>query len=245
VKKNGLVIASYKEIDALPILLKELTLFLDDSDVVIIADDSPPEMRKMLELSCEMILGNSSTDYLFSYGESKGGRGLAIRRGMLLALSKYPEIEYLFEMDADSSHQPEDIKLIRGLKTDADLVVGSRYIAGSKIIGWPLTRKVFSKFLNLLIPKLFGLKLKDVTNGLRRYKTSTARLFLERSPQNSGFIYLTEQAVVLNSNGCSFKEVSTTFINRTAGKSTVTYKEVISSLRGIITLISYQNAIKK
>jgi dolichol-phosphate mannosyltransferase len=235
--KNALIIASYKEVDALPILLKELVEFLDESDVVVIADDSPTEFRTRLQNDCESVFQNSKSSFLLSFGETKSGRGNAVRRGMGMALDKYPEIKFVIEMDADSSHQPADIQNVRNSISEADLIIGSRYLKASKIIGWPLSRRIFSRTLNLLIPRLLGIDVKDITNGLRRYKTRSAELFLAAEPKNSGFTYLSEQALILHRAGCLIEEVPTTFVNRTIGKSTVTYKEIISSLRGIFQLV--------
>ena len=242
-KKNAFIIASYKEYETLPLLLLELVAFLNEDDVVVIADDSPVEDRYLFETRCRKILEDKSIDYLLSFSDEKGGRGMAVRRGMELSLKKFPELMYLFEMDADSSHQPQDIKALKYSQSNADLIIGSRYMSDSKIIGWPLTRRIFSKMLNLLIPRIFDLKINDVTNGLRKYKTGAAKYFLHQTPVNSGFIYLTEQVLILKSNDCTFDEIPTTFVNRTVGKSTVTYKEVFLSLFGIFNL--FKSGISK
>ena len=192
--KTALVIASYKEIETLPILLEELVKFLNQTDLIVIADDSPSELRPLLEIQCSRILENSGIKSIFSYGQTKSGRGNAIRRGMAEALKLYPDIKYILEMDADSSHQPKDIEYLRDMNSDSDLIIGSRYIYGSEIIGWPISRRFFSKCLNLIIPRILNLKVKDVTNGLRRYTAESAQLILSVEPRNSGFTYLSEQA---------------------------------------------------
>ena len=225
------------ELEALPLLLKNLSDFLDESDIVVIADDSPLEYRGEIEKSCISIFENSKTKFLLSYGYKKSGRGNAIRRGMRSALEEYPEIEYVIEMDADSSHQPSDIVNLRNLSSEADLIIGSRYLPNSRIVGWPISRRIFSRILNLVIPRILNIDINDITNGLRRYKAESAKLFLDIEPKNLGFTYLSEQALILDRAGKQIEEFPTTFVNRTVGKSTVTYKEVVSSLRGIITLI--------
>lgn len=243
--KTGHIVASYLEIDALPDFLSALAPLLDETDVVVIADDSPQDLQQKIKSLCEVAVEPYKSELMFSFSNSKGGRGKAIRRGMNTVLMKYPEIEFLIEMDADSSHQPRDVKALRDCQSDADLVIGSRYLKNSQIIGWPTTRKIFSRILNLLIPRLFGLKIKDVTNGLRRYKVESAKIFLALEPQNSGFTYLSEQAIILQRSGKKFEEIPIIFINRTLGKSTVTYKEIINSLRGIFSLLSYDHRIAK
>jgi len=235
--RTAFIIASFKELDTLPLLLIDLTKYLDKSDFIVIADDSPDEFRPRIEEFCNSIFQGLETKYLISYGDTKSGRGNAVRRGIREALGTYPEIEFVIEMDADSSHQPKDIIALRNLESEADLIIGSRYLPASQIIGWPLSRRIFSKLLNLIIPKILGIKITDITNGLRRYKAESAKLFLMVEPKNLGFTYLSEQALILHRQGKSIEEIQTTFVNRTVGKSTVTYKEIVSSLRGMFELL--------
>ena len=235
--RTALIVASFKELETLPLLLKDLTKYLDKSDLVVIADDSPSEFRPRIEEFCKLIFQDLETKYLISYGDTKSGRGNAIRRGIREALSAYPEIEFVIEMDADSSLQPKDIIALRNIESEADFIIGSRYLSTSQIIGWPLSRRIFSKILNLIIPRMLGIKITDITNGLRRYRSESAKLFLLIEPKNLGFTYLSEQALILHHEGKCIEEIQTTFVNRTVGKSTVTYREIISSLRGIFELV--------
>lgn len=232
-----IVIPSYGEDLALPALLSELAPNFTEKDLIIIADDSKPEIRKLLVSRCESAMKESSGILRFSFAEFKSGRGAAVRRGMKIALEECPNLRFVMECDADGSHQPKDILQIMDSSLNCDLLVGSRYLEESQIIGWSITRKIFSKILNIIIPGLFNLQMSDITNGLRKYSISAINLLLSKQANNSGFIYLSEQALLISRNKLIIKEMPITFINRELGTSTVTWREILNSILGIIVLV--------
>lgn len=233
-----LVIPSHNETLALPVLLRELKLGLTEQDAVIIMDDSAPQTFEEIKRNCLEATKDSNLLLLFDNSGSKSGRGAAVRRGMEVALSEYPNFEKLLESDADGSHQSVDILRIKNSTSKADLLVGSRYLNSSRIIGWPLSRRVFSWLLNHTIPKLTRVNLKDITNGLRRYSKSAVVQVLSEKQKNNGFIYLSEQAILISRAGMVLSEEPITFVDRTLGRSTVTWHEILDSLYGIIKLVA-------
>lgn len=236
-----IVVASYNEIYALPSFLSELAPLLTKNITIVVADDSPMENRGLIKIGCELSFKLSEAKIDFSFSNSKNGRGAAIHRGFKFAIQKYGEFDYFIECDSDGSHTPKDIVNLVNSIEPSDLIIGSRYLPSSKIIGWPWTRRVFSKILNTLIPKLVGIKCSDITNGLRRYSQSAVSTLLKYEPRNKGFIYLSEQAIILNNRGYSISEFPITFINRTLGESTVGMKEIFKSITGILKLIGQKN----
>jgi dolichol-phosphate mannosyltransferase len=164
---------------------------------------------------------------------------------MKMALELYPRVKFIIECDADGSHRVEDILKLMQSENTADLIIGSRYLDESQIIGWPVSRRIFSFCLNILIPKLVHVPVQDITNGLRRYTTDTTRKILENPQRNLGFIYLSEQAIIVERSGLSISEIPITFIDRTLGKSTVTWREIYGSIVGITQLITVKSTIKK
>ncbi len=153
----------------------------------------------------------------------------------------FPNLRYSIECDADGSHRPEDIVRLIQSSIDCDLLVGSRYLPESKIQGWPISRRLFSYLLNKIVPRVFALGLTDVTNGLRRYSQSAIGAILSEEAICNGFIYLSEQALVVKNNQLTISEIPITFVERTSGTSTVTWREIVNSLRGIAQLLSNQN----
>lgn len=236
--KRALVIPSYGEDLALPTLLESLAGSMSKEDLIIVADDSKPEIRARLVIGCELAMSRSAGSLMFSFAEFKSGRGSAVRRGMKVARDEFPNLEFVIECDADGSHQPHDILRIRDSFVECDLLIGSRYLRNSKIEGWPTTRRVFSKLLNISIPLFLNLDVKDITNGLRKYSIKAVDLVLSREANSSGFIYLSEQALLISRSGLEIREIPIVFIDRELGKSTVTLREIVSSLFGVIKLVS-------
>ncbi|MCX6445212.1 MAG: glycosyltransferase [Actinobacteria bacterium] len=232
------VIPSYNETLALPVMLSELAKGLSSSDAVIIMDDSFVDTSSKIDLACSEVLANTPASYYFFNHQGKSGRGAAIRRGMVNAVSLFPNLEYITECDADGSHRPIDILKVKESSENFDLLVGSRYLQESQIVGWPLSRRIFSYILNHFIPRILSIQIRDITNGLRRYSLPAVELILLQKQENSGFIYLSEQAVVVRNSGLRIGETPITFVDRTLGSSTVTWREIVYSIKGVVLLIS-------
>lgn len=237
----AIIIPSYLETEALPELLSELVPYLTQDTVVIVVDDSPREILAEIETKCTKAIKGGLFSLVFESNGRKNGRGMAVLRGMNLALELYPNLVTVLECDADGSHRPEDISKLLRKKSSADLLVGSRYLPESKIIGWPFSRRLFSCVLNQIIPKFLSIPLSDITNGLRRYSIEATKLIARSTPKNKGFIFLSEQAQMIHENGMVIEEVPITFIDRTLGSSTVSYQEILKSLLGILLLITRRN----
>jgi dolichol-phosphate mannosyltransferase len=234
---NIIIIPSYNETLALPELLKELRLGLTHHDAVIVMDDSPLEISNEVETKCREAVRDSQFDFKFYNSQYKSGRGAAVRRGMKIAFSEFPNFRTVIECDADGSHRAEDILKIKNSLSKADLLVGSRYLTSSEIIGWPASRRIFSWSLNKSIPRLTGVRLRDITNGLRRYSKSAVEAILSETQVNKGFIYLSEQAIVISRASLVISEEPIVFVDRTLGSSTVTWREISNSLIGIFKLV--------
>lgn len=237
--KKVIIIASYKEYDTLPILLKDLSTVINIETKILIVDDSPQDSWEGLKTFCLKSMGSKESQLKFLFSSTKTGRGGAIRRGLEFALLNYPSAEIFLECDADGSHTARDINKMINYNYQTNVLIGSRYLASSKIIGWPLSRRIFSKILNLLIPFLFNLKISDATNGLRRYDIQSVKIILDYTQRHTGFIYLTEQLLHVSRAKLEIHEVPIEFINRTVGESTVGVSEIIGSLRGLFDLIIY------
>jgi len=232
-----LIVPSYNESLALPELLRELKFGLTARDAVIVMDDSAPETSNEIRRKCLELTQNSQFAFIFNNSGSKSGRGAAVRRGMVIALSEFPNIKKILECDADGSHRPVDILKIKNSVSRADLLVGSRYLSSSRIVGWPISRRIFSWSLNKTIPCLTGVNLGDITNGLRRYTKGAVEEILSEDQVNKGFIYLSEQAIVISRASMIISEEPITFVDRTLGSSTVTWREISVSLIGIFKLV--------
>jgi dolichol-phosphate mannosyltransferase len=234
--RTAILIPSFCEEFALPKLLTELKFFLSESDLLVIVDDSPKEISALIHQKCKISLQSADCSLYFDNVSLKSGRGSAVRRGMEYAIKNFPHLEYVLECDADGSHRAIDIAKIKNETRKYDLLVGSRYLPLSRIEGWPVGRRIFSLILNMLIPRLINVPIRDITNGLRRYSTVAVKKILECEQENKGFIYLSEQALIVRNSNLEIAELPITFVNRTLGQSTVTVSEVTQSIIGIIGL---------
>jgi dolichol-phosphate mannosyltransferase len=232
-----LVFPSYLEAENLEILISSLSPFLTANDLIVVADDSGADYRALLEDSCTRALQGSNGRLCFSYSDAKNGRGAAVRNAFESAQKNGSTISKFLEADSDGSHRPDDIIKILRHSSDADLLIGSRYSRGSKISGWPISRRIFSKILNLSIPSILGVNSNDLTNGLRRYNQNAIQVMLSEDAKNKGFIYLSETAYLIAQADLAVEDVPIHFENRLFGESTVGRSEIFNSLSGLIRLV--------
>ena len=236
-----IVIPAFNETDSLPLLIGELALCLSDVDLIIIADDSAMSIARETERRCRALQTTTSCQLVFLSQTSKGGRGAAVRRGFDFALTFCPTAQWFLECDADGSHRADDIMNVLEYPSHPHLVVGSRYLPNSHIVGWSLGRRIQSRILNILIPLVLNLPLRDVTNGLRRYSRTATREIIEFPPTSSTFIYLTEQALIVQRRGLTIEEVPIRFEERRAGSSSVTWRELLASTKGLFQIIKVRS----
>ena len=233
--RNCIVFASYKEFENLEILLSEISNGISKETLLLVCDDSGIIHQEEVKKHIDKALCDKNIPYQISFASNKSGRGSAIRRGFSLAIESYDNIEYLIECDSDGSHRAEDIiKLL--VYPECDFLIGSRYLRQSRIYGWPISRKIASKILNSLIPRILGVPCKDLTNGLRRYSKEAVKSLLSEPIRNSGFIYLSEQAMQLTKNNFEIVEIPIHFVNRLHGESSVGFIEIRESLLGVWSL---------
>ena len=228
------VIAAFREFENLRTLLIELNQLLPANVAIVIADDTGEDKESSIEAIVRESLGGMR-NWLVTFSNIKSGRGSAVLRGFRLSVKKFPAIGYFAECDADGSHRPLDICNVL-LSPKSDFVIGSRYLPKSRIVGWPISRRIASRILNCVIPKALEVRTTDVTNGLRRYSLRSVQLIMSHQPNNSGFIFLSEQANLLSRNGIDPVDFPITFIDRIHGTSSVGFAEILDSIRGVYFL---------
>jgi dolichol-phosphate mannosyltransferase len=165
------------------------------------------------------------------------GRGNAIIRGVKILMKK--NVDIIIEMDADFSHNPKEIRknleLFKNKKID--LLISSRYLSKSKIINWPLKRKIFSRCANWLARILLNIQITDFTNGFRIYSKNTFKIITKNCGKiGDGFIVLSEIVYEIHRNNLKILETPTKFKNRIRGESSVNTKLIFDSLIGLINL---------
>lgn len=236
--KNIIVIPTYNEKKNIKILIIKILKIFNNIEIIIV-DDSPDQEIKT-------ILSEFNTVF-YIHREKKLGRGSAVLKGMKYALEKN-DFTHLIEMDADLSHNPEEIEknLNFILENNIDLLISSRYLKESKIINWPLKRKVLSFFANLLAKFFLKVPVKDYTNGFRVYSKNAVKHVVKECGQvGDGFIILSEILVQLYYNNFKVSERPTIFVDRVMGKSNVTLKEILNSLLGLLKVFSIKSKLIK
>jgi dolichol-phosphate mannosyltransferase len=207
------VVPTYNEAENIRELVSSILKALPEAFVVVVDDNSPDGTA---EIVGEMSKADNRIHLLRRPG--KLGYASAIVTGLTYAFSQGAQV--LGHMDADFSHDPEMLpKLLSALKEGFDVAIGSRYIAGGRVEGWSLYRKVLSRGANWLVRVLLGLPVRDCTSGFRLYR----REALERLPLNKlrvegyGFLYLSTALAVWS--GLKIAEVPIVFVDRRKGKS--------------------------
>jgi dolichol-phosphate mannosyltransferase len=238
-----IILPTYNETQSIYKLLIELDLHIPLNWYLIIVDDSPTTRTEDL---VKEVFGNARRDrdrFHFIKNETKSGRGFAVQRGMKYANTNF-QPNFVIEMDSDGSHSVESVLKLICAPADKHFIVGSRYLPSSQIIGWSITRRVFSKIINKCLEGIFGIGLSDWTNGLRRYSKQSIEIQISHEFRNSGFITLSEQALLLHENQILPFEIPITFKERTHGTSTVTRHEIMNAAKGIVNIYLGQRRSK-
>ena len=230
----SLIIPTYNEHDNIEELINKIQDNLNIKDLnfkIFVIDDSP---RNIISKS----LKNYTKNIEYTFRGKKLGRGSAILEGIRNALkTEYTDI--IIEMDADLSHDPGELnsKITIFKKNNCDILISSRYIKNSKIIGWPISRKILSFCSNFLTKALLKIPVSDYTNGYRLYSKNAAKHILNNCGNiGDGFIVLSEILLELHINNFKLCETDTIFRNRTKGSSSVNLSLIINSLLGLIKL---------
>ncbi len=231
-KRICFILPAYNERESIYDLILEMRKSCPENSQIIVIDDSPDDAtmrhcRNAFEKS-----GWEKENWKILKNPNKSGRGNAVRLGMLHA--QYDQsIECFVEMDSDGSHSPEMALKVASKVPQNDFCIGSRYMETSQIIGWSIQRRLFSKLINTLLRFVFGRGISDWTNGLRAYSRAAVEVLLAQEAHTKGFIYLSEQAVILSSDSYKVDQVPIVFRERTAGESSVTWRELLDALIGV------------
>jgi dolichol-phosphate mannosyltransferase len=226
------IIPTYNEKENIEKIIQAVFSLEKQFDILVIDDGSPDGTGSIVKhLQAEY------SDRLFIL-ERKGklGLGTAYITGFKWALER--KYEYIFEMDADFSHNPEDlIRLYDACaKGCADVAIGSRYITGVNVVNWPISRVLMSYFASIYVRIISGMYIKDTTAGFKCYK----RKVLETIDLNSicfkGYAFQIEMKFTAYTLGFKLEEVPIIFINRVEGVSKMNSGIFGEALFGVIQL---------
>ncbi|MGZ5399894.1 MAG: glycosyltransferase, partial [Nocardioides sp.] len=137
------------------------------------------------------------------------------------------------EMDADGSHQPEQLHRLFAALDDADLVIGSRWVPGGSVVNWPKGRELLSRGGNLYVRLLLGIDVRDATAGFRLFRRETLEKIDLDTVESTGYVFQTDLAARTLRSGLVVKEVPIEFVERVRGDSKMSGAVAVESLRRI------------
>ncbi len=220
-REVSIIIPTYNEKENIKELIPGIENVISSSDIegeiLIIDDNSPDGTGKFAEE-----LNREYKNIKVIHRGKKEGVGSARRLGFSLASKGI-----IISMEGDNTHNPEYIpQFVREIEKGADLVIGSRYLKDSKIINWPLKRRIVSKTANFISRFFAGTNITDVTNG---YRAFTKDLYKRLTIESSGYPYNMEFACEAFSRGFNIKEISIVFKDREKGSSKLSVAKEFSS----------------
>ncbi len=231
--KNLVIIPTYNEKENVETIVKAIVNLPEGYDVLIIDDGSPDGTAAIVKRLQETELEGRL--FLIERA-SKQGLGTAYITGFKWAL--HHDYDYIFEMDADFSHNPNDLhKLLDACQKDgADLAIGSRYISGVNVVNWPMSRVLMSYFASKYVRFVLGINIADTTAGFVCYKRSTLQAIDLDDIRFKGYAFQIEMKYTVKRLGLKIKEVPIIFVNRVKGDSKMSGGIFSEAVLGVIQL---------
>ncbi|WP_298222159.1 polyprenol monophosphomannose synthase [Flavobacterium sp.] len=226
------IIPTYNEIENIETIVRAVFSLHKSFDVLIVDDNSPDQTAdKVIALQSEF------KDRLYlEKRDKKAGLGTAYVHGFHWALARH--YQYIFEMDADFSHNPNDLeKLYNACHFgEADVAIGSRYVTGVNVVNWPLSRVLMSYFASVYVKMITGMKIHDATAGFICYK----RIVLEQINIDKikfiGYAFQIEMKYRAFAHKFHIAEVPIIFTDRTKGQSKMSNAIIKEAVFGVISL---------
>jgi len=227
-------LATYNEIENLPGLTAEILRVLPTADLLVVDDNSPDGSGRWCD---EWAAREPRLHCLHRAG--KLGLGSATLEAMRWAIAR--DYEVFVTMDADWSHDPNHLPALVAATERADVAIGSRYVEGGGIDGWPLYRRLVSRAINWLSRTLMRLPIRDTSGALRAYRVEKLRNVDLNAVRATGYAYLEEILWHLAQVDAGFAEVPITFHERRAGRSKVGLREAAGKLATLVRLAGRTN----
>lgn len=214
-------VATYNERENLPSLVDAIESALPGADVLVIDDNSPDGTGDWAD---ERAASDCRVRVIHRRG--KLGLGTATFAAMRRGIDEGYDI--VCTLDADWSHPPEKLPELVALLNDcgADVAIGSRYVRGGRIVGWPFKRHIASRLVNTAARVLLRLPTRDSSGAFRAYRVEVLRGLDFNSMRGTGYAYLEEILWRLKRRGATFVELPITFTERRAGASKISGREV-------------------
>jgi len=213
---------------------------LPGSEVLFVDDNSPDGTGQIVDAMCAE---DSRVHVLHRPGKS--GLGRAYIAGFKWAIEAGRPYEYIFEMDADFSHDPSELpNFITAANQGGDLVLGSRYMHGIRITNWPLSRLLLSKSAATYVRIVTGMPISDPTGGYKCYRRKVLETINLDGIVSNGYSFQVEMSHTVWMNGFRIREIPITFVDRRSGyskMSTAIFKEAL----WIVWKLLFRNGLRR
>jgi dolichol-phosphate mannosyltransferase len=231
------VVPTYNERENLPPLVQRLLALPVPVDLLVVDGNSPDGTGKLAD---ELAAGHPSIHVLHLTGKS--GLGPTYIAAFRWALER--GYEFVFEMDGDFSHNPDDIPMFLEAARDAELVLGSRYLNGIRIINWPLSRLMLSKSAAKYVQVITGMRITDPTGGYKCFSRRALQAIKFEEIRSNGYSFQIEMTHRLWRQGMRIVEVPIIFTERAQGHSKMS-GHIISEALLMVWRLYFQNKLRR
>jgi dolichol-phosphate mannosyltransferase len=228
---NLVIIPTYKERENVEAIIKAISSLSIAFDILIIDDNSPDGTASIVKS-----LQSDFKNLHLIEREGKMGLGTAYIAGFSWALNN--NYDFIFEMDADFSHDPRDlVRLYKACHNDgADVAIGSRYISGVNVVNWPLSRVLMSYIASIYVRLVTGMKIKDTTAGFICYKKEVLENIKPEHIKSRGYGFQIEMKYIAWKVGYKIVEVPIIFTDRKFGSSKMSGGIFSEALWGVLRM---------
>ena len=226
------IIPTYNEIENIESIIRAVFSLHKTFHILVVDDNSPDKTaEKIMELQPEF-----EGKLFLSVRKKKSGLGTAYVHGFKWALKHH--YEYIFEMDADFSHNPNDLERLYEAChfNGADLAIGSRYVTGVNVVNWPLSRVLLSYFASVYVRMITGMKIMDATAGFICYRKEVLEKVNLDKIKFIGYAFQIEMKYRAFAKNFNIQEVPVIFTDRTKGQSKMSGSIIKEAVFGVVSL---------
>lgn len=208
------VVPTYNEAESIRPIIARIRAAVPDAHVLIVDDNSPDGTG---HIGDELAAADGHIEVL--HRPAKAGLGAAYLQGFALAIEQGYDV--VVEIDADGSHDPDELPAMLAIVRDdgADLVIGSRWVAGGSVVNWPWARRAISRAGNRYARAMLRSSIRDLTAGFRAYRTSALRGLDRAVVSSQGYCFQVELAWRIEAAGGVVREHPIAFVERASGES--------------------------
>ena len=230
------IIPTYNESENIEKIINLIFKFNNNYNILVVDDNSPD---KTYEIVKKLLIDNIKINLIIR--DERLGIGSAYCDGFNFAIKE--NYDKVIQIDADLSHNPQDIPKLLTYSDKYDLVIGSRYIGGIRIINWPLSRLILSYGANIYAKILTGMKIKDCTGGFKCFNINVLKNVNLSNIKSQGYSFQIEMNYITYKNNFRIKEVPIIFTDRSVGESKMS-KKIIFEAIFLVPFLRFKRAVK-